>query len=75
MKKWEYKSVKFNVGGFLGGSDLDKRDLDGILYEFGKQGWELVNCFPVNSTHGATDAIFVVFKRAVCEEMANTYQK
>lgn len=39
MEKWEYKSIKFETKGFMGGI-LEINDFDNKLNELGQQGWE-----------------------------------
>ena len=36
------------------------------LNEYGKEGWELVNCFDTNQTNGASRKVIAVFKRKRC---------
>ena len=62
MDQWEYKSLKMDTGGFLGGK-LDIDAFDVRLNELGEQGWELVGAFDTNQSHGASRDVIAVFKR------------
>jgi hypothetical protein len=59
---WEYKSVALAAHGFLGGK-LDLVAFDALLNSLGRDGWELVNAFDTNQSHGATRDVVAVFKR------------
>lgn len=60
--QWEYKTVKLELGGFLGGK-IDQAQLDSILEEFGLEGWELVTVFATALYQGRTQDAAMVFKR------------
>lgn len=62
MQKWEYKTVKIETKGFLGGI-VDTNVLDALLNQYGQQGWNLMSVFDTNSYQGASREIVVVFKR------------
>jgi hypothetical protein len=62
MEKWEYRSVKFETEGFLGGK-LDIKDFDYEINKLGDQGWELVSCFTTNKGQGESREVIAVFKR------------
>lgn len=62
MSRWEYKSVKFETKGWLGGI-LELKEFDNTLNEQGRSGWELVNAFDTNQTEGSTREVIAVFKR------------
>lgn len=62
MERWEYKSLKVETKGFLGGI-LDTDDFDNKLNLLGEQGWELVSCFATNSGNGTTREVIAVLKR------------
>jgi hypothetical protein len=62
-QRWEYKSVRLEVAGWLG-PKVDTDQLDATLSALGAQGWELVSAFDVNRTQGASDAIIALFKRS-----------
>lgn len=60
---WEYKTIKFNSKGFLGGV-VDIPTLDAALNDLGAQGWELVSVFDTNMiVDGATREIVATLKR------------
>ncbi|MGZ8379043.1 MAG: DUF4177 domain-containing protein [Gemmatirosa sp.] len=61
--RWEYKSVKIDVGTWLG-PKMHPEALDAELNRFGQEGWELVSALDLNSTSGSTMAIVALFKRA-----------
>jgi hypothetical protein len=62
MDQWEYKTIKMDTTGFLGGL-LDVEAFDASLNELGDQGWELVAAFDTNQSHGASREVLAVFKR------------
>ncbi|WP_195575232.1 DUF4177 domain-containing protein [Paenibacillus sp. 1001270B_150601_E10] len=62
MEQWEYRTLKYATGGFLGGK-IDEQEFQDELNEFGSQGWELVSCFDTSQSQGASRDIIVVFKR------------
>lgn len=62
MEQWEYATVQFHTGGFLGG----KLDLDEFATElnmYGSEGWELVSCFDTSKEQGKSRDVIAVFKR------------
>jgi hypothetical protein len=62
MDQWEYKTLKMDTKGFLGGL-LDTEEFEAHLNELGTQGWELVGAFDTNQSHGASREVIAVFKR------------
>ena len=62
MEQWEYKTIKFKIGGFLGGK-LKPEELDLELNNYGSEGWELVSCFDTSKYQGESKDIIVIFKR------------
>ncbi|USB31803.1 DUF4177 domain-containing protein [Paenibacillus sp. YPG26] len=62
MENWEYRTIKFKTGGFLGGK-IDEQEFQDELNTHGQEGWELVSCFDTSQTEGASRYIIVVFKR------------
>ena len=60
--QWEYKTVKLKLGGFLGGK-IDQNQLDTILEQSGREGWELVTVFATALYQGRTQDAAMVFKR------------
>lgn len=63
MQKWEYRTVKVDAKGMLGGV-VDVQELDQLLNQLGQQGWNLVSVFDTNMmVHGTSREIVAVFKR------------
>ena len=62
MQNWEYKTIKMNTEGFLGGI-LDIAKLDTSLNQLGAEGWELVAAFDTNQSYGQTREAIAIFKR------------
>ena len=62
MKQWEYKSVKINTHGWMGGI-LDTEKFDEMLNALGRDGWELVVAFDTNLNEGASREVVATFKR------------
>jgi hypothetical protein len=63
MQKWEYKTIKVEAKGMLGGV-VDTSAFDVLLNQLGLQGWNLVSVFDTNMVvHGASREIVAVFKR------------
>lgn len=62
MEQWEYRTMKYKTGGFLGGK-IDDRDFEEGLNSYGQEGWELVSCFDTSQSQGASRDIIAVFKR------------
>lgn len=60
--QWEYKSVKLRLRGFLGGK-LDQDEVDMLLEESGREGWELVTILATALYQGRTRDAALVFKR------------
>lgn len=65
MERWEYKTIKMDAKGLMGGIvDIDK--FDRMLNELGALGWNLVSVFDTNMTAGgASREIVAVLKRPV----------
>lgn len=63
-RKWEYKSVKFEAKGWLGGV-ADVQALDASLNGLGQQGWELVAVFDTNMAQGVSREVVATLKREV----------
>ena len=59
---WEYIAIKVEVSGFWG-DKLKEPQLEGILNEYGRQGWELVSASSVAQMYGATKYLLTIFKR------------
>jgi hypothetical protein len=64
MTQWEYRTIKYKTGGFLGGK-IDEQEFEDILNKLGYEGWELVSCFDTSQSQGASRDIIAVFKRSV----------
>jgi hypothetical protein len=62
LEKWEYRTIKAELKGFLGGI-LKIEDFDFELNKLGEQGWELVSCFVTNAAEGYSREAIAVFKR------------
>lgn len=62
MERWEYKTIKFGLKGFVGGI-LEIEDFDYEMNKLGEQGWELVSCFTSNAGQGYSRDVIAVFKR------------
>ncbi|NBC69563.1 DUF4177 domain-containing protein [Paenibacillus sacheonensis] len=62
MEQWEYKTIKFKIGGFLGGK-LDPNEFEDMLNQYGVQGWELISCFDTSKYQGESKDIISIFKR------------
>ncbi|MDQ0193281.1 DUF4177 domain-containing protein [Paenibacillus wynnii] len=62
MEQWEYKTLKFKTGGFLGGK-IDEFEFQEELNIHGDEGWELVSCFDTTQSQGTSRDIIVVFKK------------
>jgi hypothetical protein len=61
-RKWEYKTIKFEAKGLLGGI-ADVQALDAALNELGSQGWELVSIFDTNMmVNGTTREVVATLK-------------
>ena len=61
-ERWEYRTVKLDVAGWLG-PKVDSVRIDAELNAHGREGWELVSAFDVNQGHGSTSALVLLFKR------------
>lgn len=64
MEQWEYKTLKYRTGGFLGGN-VKQENFEEELNRYGMDGWELVSCFDTSISSGQSRDIIVVFKRKV----------
>lgn len=62
MEQWEYKTMKYKTGGFMGGK-VDTEEFGQQLNEHGLNGWELVSCFDTSISQGGSKDVIVVFKR------------
>nr|MBK5234858.1 DUF4177 domain-containing protein [Clostridium sp.] len=62
MEKWEYRTVKVEVKGMMGGI-VEVDHFDNELNKLGEFGWKLVSCFATAQAYGASREIISVFKR------------
>jgi hypothetical protein len=62
MTNWEYKTLQFETKGFSGGI-LDVENFNNTLNQYGRDGWELVNCFDTNQSYGASRHVIAIMKR------------
>jgi hypothetical protein len=62
METWEYRSIKVETKGIMGGI-LDIRNFEAELNKLGEQGWELVSCFSTSAGQGSSREVVAVFKR------------
>lgn len=62
MQTWEYKTIKLETKGMLGGI-LDVKQFDSYLNQLGAEGWELVSTFDTNQVEGVSREAIAVFKR------------
>lgn len=62
MNQWEYRTVKYQTGGFLGGK-VNEVELDELLNSYGYEGWELVSCFDTSQSQGQSRDVIMIFKR------------
>ncbi|MBP1756029.1 MAG: hypothetical protein H6Q59_2427 [Firmicutes bacterium] len=62
MLQWEYRTLEFSTTGFAGGL-LDITAFNEALNGYGREGWELVNCFDTNQSQGASRKVIAVLKR------------
>lgn len=64
---WEYKTIKLQTKGLLGGK-FDENRLDEYMNQLGSQGWELVTSFVTSQEIGASRDVAVIFKRVKSSE-------
>ena len=62
METWEYKTIKMELKGLMGGI-LKVEDFNYELNQCGEQGWELVSCFSTSAGEGYGREAIAVFKR------------
>ncbi len=60
--KWEYKTLKLQPKGLMGGK-VDEVQLDRTINELGAQGWELAAAFDTDVAGGGTRDMVIIFKR------------
>ncbi|ANA80345.1 hypothetical protein PVOR_03015 [Paenibacillus vortex V453] len=62
MDQWEYKTLKYKTGGFLGGK-VNEEEFEDLLNSYGIDGWELISCFDTSVHQGQSRDIIAVMKR------------
>ena len=62
MQTWEYRTIKLETKGMMGGI-LDTQSFDALLNQLGSEGWELVTAFDTNQAYGASREAIAIFKR------------
>ncbi len=62
MMRWEYKTLKIDTTGFVGGK-VDEAAVDRILNDFGRLGWELTALCDTNMYQGETRHLLYTLKR------------
>ena len=62
MEQWEYKTIKYKTGGFLGGK-VDPEEFEEMLNRYGNEGWELISCFDTSISQGQSRDVITIFKR------------
>lgn len=61
-KTWEYRTE--TLTSVMGRDKLRREDLDASLAQYGADGWELVQFFPMNvDMKGEKDGKLLIFKR------------
>jgi hypothetical protein len=58
----EHKTLELAAHGWLH-RKIDHAQLESMLNELGRDGWELVNAFDTNWGRGATQDMIAIFKR------------
>jgi hypothetical protein len=63
--RWSYKTIHFEMkkDGLLGGIFLDESEMEEILNEFGKAGWELISMLDTR------EGVIGIFKQPLLEEL------
>ena len=62
--KWEYKTIKFETKGFVGGK-FDENQIDEVINTHGKDGWEIATAFDTNQAYGESRYIVIILKREI----------
>ena len=65
MEKFEYKSVIYITSTVWSSGKVKEDELDAILNEEGKQGFELVSVVPSSKSIGETSKLICIFKRKI----------
>ena len=61
---WEYLTLKHKAGGIMGGK-FEEHEVDRLLNQHGRDGWELVSAMDTNMADGQTRFLVFIFKRPV----------
>ena len=61
--RWEYRTLTLDVSGWIH-PRVDASEVDAAMNALGAEGWELVSALDVNSGHGRTSSLALMFKRA-----------
>ncbi len=61
--RWEYKTVRLKAKGFIK-YKIDEAQLDTMMNELGRDGWELVSALGSNF-QGNIREVTAIFKRSV----------
>ena len=64
MKKFEYRTEQFDLGGFVG-PKIERSKFDSLINGIGAEGWELVSCSPIAISYGRSRFLLLVFKKEV----------
>jgi Domain of unknown function (DUF4177) len=62
--RWEYKTIRIKAKGFLGGK-IDEAQLDDMMNDLGRDGWELAAALDTTKYQGATQDVVVIFKKPI----------
>jgi hypothetical protein len=62
--RWEYQTVKLKAKGFLS-VKIDEVQMDAMLNDLGRDGWELAAAFDTSVAQGSTRDVVVIFKRPI----------
>lgn len=62
---WEYKTVIIKAQKSFMGGKFDSNEIDKVLNEYGKFGWELVSIVTSNRGQGDSGSLICVFKKEI----------
>lgn len=65
MRRWEYKTFKFEASGFWIGGRIDADQMEHTLTNLGAEGWELVTVVAATAGQGYTKDMVAILKRPV----------
>lgn len=60
--EWEYYTYRYKAAGFWG-TKIEPAEVDAVLNEIGRQGWELVSVIAIGAAQGMTKELVMIFKR------------